>query len=70
MKLTGGGTGTELVGLPRDWAAGDLNESTATFSANMVAPDVVLHGVTVQRITGTPEPAATPAPGAASKQTL
>ncbi|NUS15342.1 MAG: hypothetical protein HOY69_28785 [Streptomyces sp.] len=53
VDLTGGGTATELVGLPRDWAAYDLNQNTGGYGSDMIATDHFPHGVTVQQIDDT-----------------
>lgn len=56
VDLTGG-KATDIVGLPYDDAAFDLNENTGGYGANMVAVDNYPHGVTVQQVTDTPQPA-------------
>ncbi|MFI0724514.1 hypothetical protein [Streptomyces sp. NPDC021224] len=61
VSLTGAGPGTELVGLPYDYAAYALNQEVGSYGADMAAPDAFPHGVTVQQIDDTAK-AAEPAP--------
>ncbi|WP_435174086.1 S53 family peptidase [Actinacidiphila sp. bgisy145] len=56
VDLTGG-KATDIVGLPLDNAAYDLTLSTGGFGADMIAVDSYPHGVTVQQVTDTPQPA-------------
>jgi hypothetical protein len=62
----GGGTGTDLIGLPRDWAAYDLSQRTGGYGADMAATDNYPHGITAQRLG---DPAATASARTQSAQT-
>ncbi|NUP39819.1 MAG: hypothetical protein HOY76_23140, partial [Streptomyces sp.] len=48
-----GGKATDVIGLPFDNAAYDLNDNVGGFGANMIAVDNYPHGVTVQHVTDT-----------------
>ncbi|MFI0898381.1 hypothetical protein [Streptomyces sp. NPDC020983] len=61
------GAGTELAGLPFDWAAYDLNQNVGAYGANMLAPDSFPHGVTVQQVSDTAATSAKAAPRSAPK---
>ncbi|WP_052440777.1 S53 family peptidase [Streptacidiphilus anmyonensis] len=46
-----GGKATDIVGLPMDDAAYDLNQNVGGYGSNVIAPDNYPHGVTVQQVT-------------------
>jgi hypothetical protein len=56
-----GGKATDIIGLPMDNAAYDLNQNAGGYGANMLPVDNYPHGVTVQQVTDTPQPATTAA---------
>ncbi|SEF80967.1 hypothetical protein SAMN05216223_102102 [Actinacidiphila yanglinensis] len=52
-----GGKATDIIGLPMDNAAYDLSQNVGGFGSEMIAVDDYPHGVTVQHVTDTPQPA-------------